>query len=132
MHELEAGKRVNARSYTMMVQERSRGSVQVGSRVPIATGQGAQFQYQSVGMTIECRPIGRDGSVSLDLHVDVEGLLKPEEAGLSAAERNPVFRTNIFRSEAVIPLGKPTVVGAMDDVASNRRYEIEVTATKVR
>ena len=69
---------------------------------------------------------------ALDLHVDVEGLLKPEEAGLSAAERNPVFRTNIFRSEAVIPLGKPTVVGAMDDVASNRRYEIEVTATKVR
>ena len=66
------------------------------------------------------------------VHVDVEGLLKPEEAGLSAAERNPVFRTNIFRSEAVIPLGKPTVVGAMDDVASNRRYEIEVTATKVR
>jgi len=28
--------------------------------------------------------------------------------------------------------GRPTVVASMDDVESNRRYEIEVTATKVK
>jgi hypothetical protein len=29
-------------------------------------------------------------------------------------------------------MGKPTLIGALDDVDSNRRYEVEVTATKVR
>jgi hypothetical protein len=28
--------------------------------------------------------------------------------------------------------GKPTLVASMDDVVTNRRYEIEVTATKVK
>jgi hypothetical protein len=31
-----------------------------------------------------------------------------------------------------VTLGKPTLVAGMDDTETNRRYEIEVTATKVK
>jgi len=37
-----------------------------------------------------------------------------------------------FTADSLIPPAKPTVIGSMDDVASNHRYEIEVTATKVK
>jgi hypothetical protein len=32
----------------------------------------------------------------------------------------------------VVALDKPTLVTSLDDVESNRRYEIEVAATKVK
>jgi len=43
-----------------------------------------------------------------------------------------VFRTDRTEVESVVTLGKPTVVATMDDVISNRHFEIEVTATKVK
>jgi len=32
----------------------------------------------------------------------------------------------------LVTLGKPTVIATMDDVVTNRRYEIEVKATKMQ
>jgi hypothetical protein len=45
---------------------------------------------------------------------------------------NPVFRTERTEVESIVRPGKPTLVASMDDVVTNRRYEIEVTATKVK
>jgi hypothetical protein len=43
-----------------------------------------------------------------------------------------VFRTERTEVESIVRPGKPTLVASMDDVVTNRRYEIEVTATKVK
>jgi hypothetical protein len=48
------------------------------------------------------------------------------------ANANPVFRQQRSNIYSVVTPGKPTLVASMDDVVTNRRYEIEVTATKVK
>jgi hypothetical protein len=130
IRELEEGKRVNVRSYLMMVVENRVAKVRVGSRVPYAAGE-HQFQYQDVGMNIDCRLFQEpDNSLALVTSIDWSSLAANEGAG--SLPNNPVLRQLKFTADSLIPPAKPTVIGSMDDVASNHRYEIEVTATKVK
>ena len=89
-----------------------------------------QYQYQDVGVKIDCRPRVRENGLSVDLTVDLTSVLKPQETDLPV--EHPVFRNNSFSSDTVVPFGKATVVGTLDDVTSDRRYEIEITATQVK
>ena len=146
LRELASGKRVNTRNYTMTVEDGSWGKIRVGNRVPFempgpehtqvdpagrATVVGStQYQYQDVGVKIDCRPRVREKGLSLDLTVELSSVLKPEETGLPV--EHLVFRNNSFSSNTVVPFGKATVVGTLDDVTSDRRYEIEITATQVK
>src|SRR6266567_1764874 len=136
LRELASGKRVNTRNYTMTVEDGSWGKIRVGNRVPFAIGGpdhaqtgsvtvvgSTQYQYQDVGVKIDCRPRVRENGLSLDLTVELSSVLKPEETGLPV--EHLVFRNDSFSSDAVVPFGKATVVGTFDDVTSDRRYEIE-------
>ncbi len=134
VRELEGGKRVNGRSYTMLVQDDTPARMRVGSRVPYPTapkGLG-QFQYQDVGMNIDCRVRERENYLLLDSTLELSSVVPPEKSeqtgeGVIA----PVFRQVRSSISSEILAGKPTVISVMDDVASKTRYEIEVTATKV-
>jgi len=145
LREVASGKRVNTRNYTMTVEDGSWGKIRVGNKVPFAifggpdhaqTASGTtivgatQYQYQDVGVKIDCRPRVRENGLSVDLTVELSSVLKPEETSLSV--EHLVFRNDSFSSDAVVPFGKATVVGTFDDVTSDRRYEIEITATQVK
>ena len=144
LRELASGKRVNTRNYTMTVEDGSWGKIRVGNRVPFAIGGpdhaqtasgttivgATQYQYQDVGVKIDCRPRVRENGLSVNLTVELSSVLKPEETGLPV--EHLVFRNNSFSSNTVVPFGKATVVGTLDDVTSDRRYEIEITATQVK
>jgi hypothetical protein len=132
VYEVENGKRLNARKYMTLADEGEWGRIRVGSQVPFVVGGvgGGGYQYKDIGMNIDCRPHSRENGVLLDLTVEMSSVLKPEESHQSI--EHPVFRTDRSSVYAVIPLGKPTITSTMDDVSSDRRYEIEVTATKVR
>ena len=128
VREVENGKRSNSRNYMMMAEERDWAKIRVGNRVPYQTAE-KQYQYTNVGLSIDCRPHEQEGGVALEIIVDFSGVAPQSEA---APSFNPVFRSNRSEVQAVVALGKPTVVTSLDDVESNRHYEIEVTATKVK
>jgi len=128
VRELENGKRVNSRSYMMMAEDGSSARVRVGNRVPYQTAE-KQYQYNNVGMNIDCRPHEQQEGVALDVTVDFSSVAPSSE---TAPSFNPVFRSNRSEVQTVVAFGKPTLVTSLDDVESNRRYEIEVTATKVK
>jgi len=128
VREIEDGKRLNSRNYMMMVDEGDRGMIRVGNRVPFQTGE-KQYQYHDVGMNIDCRPHDRGGDIELVINVEVSSVVPQGEA---APTFNPVFRTQSTGVTPIVTPGKPTLVASMDDVVTNRRYEIEVTATKVK
>ena len=128
VREVENGKRLNSRNYMMMAQDGNWARVRVGNRVPYQTAE-KQYQYNSVGMNIDCRPHEQESGVALAITVDFSSLAPQSEA---APSFNPVFRSDRTEVQSVVALGKPTVVASLDDVESNRRYEIEVTATKVK
>ena len=129
VREVEDGKRLNSRNYLMVAREDDWTRLRVGNKLPYPTS-GTQYQYADVGMNIDCRPRDRGESVSLSIRVEFTSLAPQKEAvsGTSA----PVFRTDRAEIESNVPLGKPTLIASMDDTLSNRRYEIEVTATKVK
>jgi len=128
VREVENGKRSNSRNYMMMAEDRDWAKIRVGNRVPYQTAE-KQYQYTNVGFSIDCRPREQEGGVALEIIVDFSTVAPQSEA---APSFNPVFRSNRTEVQAVVALGKPTVVTSLDDVESNRHYEIEVTATKVK
>jgi hypothetical protein len=128
VQEMEAGKAVNSRKYMMVVADNDRGKIRVGNRVPWQSSAGT-YQYQDVGMNIDCRPKQLDENLQLYTSVEFSSLAgEPQQA----PSFNPVFRMDRTEVESVVTLGKPTLVATMDDVISNRHIEIEATVTKVK
>lgn len=134
VNEIEDGKKINSRSYTMLMRAEpapkwsDRQVLRVGSKVPVTTtgGDHVEIQYQDVGMNIDCRlmPMG-NGEVSVDANLQYSSVASEQERG------HPVFRQVRAGGAAVVPLDKSTVFAEMDDVASTRRYVFEVKVTKV-
>jgi len=131
VREVEDGKRLNSRTYTMSVQDGDQGGmIRVGNRIPYNTGKD-QYQYFDVGINIDCRLHERDNYVLLDGGgIEISSVVKDEST--AAGTLNPVVRQARARFAVAVTPGKPTMVTALDDVSSNRRYEVEVTATKVK
>lgn len=123
--EVENGKTINSRSYTMTVNTGSSATIRIGSRVPYNTGK--SIYYQDIGMDINCYISNREGRIIVHTKISLMSLAE-KQAGLST----PVFRQFQFENSAVAILEKPLFVGSADDVASNRRYVIEVTVTKAK
>ena len=140
VREIEDGKRLNSRNYMMVVEDGDWGKIRVGGRVPYQTSE-HQFQFQDIGMNIDCRPHEQEDSVALAIHVEFSSVVPQTEVAptvvlpkIDAALtfKPVVVRTERAEVESMVKPGKPTLVASMDDVISNRRYEIEVTATKVK
>jgi len=128
VRELDSGKRVNSRSYMMMAEDGSFARIRVGNKVPYQVAD-KQYQYNNIGMNIDCRPHEEQEGVALDVTVGISSVAPPSE---TAPSYNPVFRSSRSEVQTVVAFGKPTLITSLDDVESNRRYEIEVTATKVK
>ena len=112
----------------MMADNDEWARIRVGNNVPYKTAQD-KYDYHTLGMSIDCHPREHEGSVDLVIRASFSSLAPASEV---SSTFNPIFRTNSSDVQSLLDLGKPTIVATMDDVDSNRRYEIEVTATKVK
>lgn len=133
MKEMDGPKQVNSRRYEMNIKETILGKIRVGSRVPYATSvggdKGASYQYADIGMNIDCRTVKLADGVNLSIMVDSTSLANEAEASWKML---PVTRQQRLEAGGVVQLGKPTLMGSMDDVSSNHRYDVEVTVTGVK
>jgi hypothetical protein len=127
MNELESGKTVNSRSYTLMAQPDITASVRIGSKVPYSSGK--DIQYQDVGMNIDCT-INQQANALL-VHTTLSMSTVAGKETMLSGGSNPVFGQVRIQDATSATIGKPAFVGSIDDVVSNRRYVIEVTVTKV-
>ena len=137
VNELEAGKKINSRSYSMQIRAEAipkfsdMKRLRVGSRVPVITGPN-QNQYIDVGMDIDCRlmPMG-NGKVAMGANLADSSLeAQSLEAQAAHVRQDPVIRTVRAEVESILTLDKPTVLAEMDDVASTHRFVFEVKVTK--
>ena len=126
--ELENGKTINSRSYTLMAKTGRRATSHVGSRIPIDAG-GKSSQYYDLGVDISCIVTSHESHllVETDAGMVTLGSKEPPPSSLSP----PVTRNLRLLDVTSVLIGKPTLVGSIDDVASNYRYVVEVTVTKV-
>jgi hypothetical protein len=135
IYETEAGKRLNQRSYTLLVTDNTSSQIRTGSRVPITTSasptdhSSTSIQYQDIGIRIEARLVKRESpSSSQILMTNIEmSSIAPEQAGQAA---NPIIRSSRAESNTVLVLRKPTLLANIDDSLSKRSYQVEVTITQ--
>jgi hypothetical protein len=128
VNELEDGKKTNSRSYTALVEAPGRANLKVGSRLPVSEGHGG-FSYIDVGLNFNQIHIEEKESMLLAfIEGDIASVAAPEQAGTNP----PVLRQAHFRGDTVVAPGKSTVLFSLDDVNSKHRFQIELTATKLK
>ncbi|MGH9516278.1 MAG: hypothetical protein ACRD3P_11445 [Terriglobales bacterium] len=130
MSELENGKKINSRHYSMNLTAGSANEVKIGTRVPVATG-GSGWQYMDVGTNIWANLRESAEDLQLDVRSDVSNLDMD-----SAHDHNvvsaPIVRQIKINGSTLLITGKPIIIGTMDDPNSNREFQLEVIATKLR
>ncbi len=130
--EFEDGKKTNSRSYSLLAQTHSWNKLRIGTRLPVATATSAtmpvQFQYMDIGMNIDANVEEQEGLVLLNSTVDVSGMAPQREE----QTHQPIIRQMKSELRTVVSPGKPTVITADDDPTGKARFQLEVTATKVK
>jgi hypothetical protein len=133
--EIEDGKKINSRQYSMNMYGES-NEIKIGTRVPVEVKNG-EVQYMDVGTSIWCRLrdhrdrdlnwLGND--IMLNVRSEISNFAVPEQQGQSM---RPILRQLKIDASTIATVGKPMVLGVVDDPNSKRQFQLEVTVTKLR
>jgi len=129
MNELEDGKKINTRQYSLNLNAEESNEIKIGTRIPVDAGQNT-YQYIDVGTSIWARISERSDGVALSVRAENSNLAVPEQ-GEPHADR-PVIRQLKISASTLALLGRPMVVGSVDDPNSKRQFQLEVTVTKLK
>lgn len=123
----EPGKPAVTSGYVLNLEEGGHGMVNAGANIPLATGASSMpSPRQDVGFRLRTN-LERAGS-DLVLHNDVElsGADERAEPGPRAIHKI------VANDDAVVTPGKPALVASVEELTSHARYEVTVTATRLR
>jgi hypothetical protein len=129
VNELEDGKKLNSRQYSLNLNADDANEIKIGTRVPVEAGH-EQFQYMDVGTSIWCRIGERADGIPMSVRADISNFAIPEQG--TGHESRPVVRQFKINASTLALPGKPMVVGSVDDPNSRRQFQLEVTVTKLR
>jgi hypothetical protein len=131
--EVEGGKVVNSRVFSTMLavqvpgREAHPASIRAGGRVPVRSENNTQFY--DLGVNIDARELRESqGDLSLYLSVDINTVTQEATGGIPVT----LTRANKWSGSVLVPVKKPTVVFASDDVSSKRQIQLELTGTPVK
>lgn len=137
LNELAENKLVNTRHYSMNLIAGNADEIKIGTRVPVATKSpdpnliSANYQYLDVGTQIWANLREHGDELVLDVRSEVSNL---DMAG--GSDRTPylppVVRQIKISGDTLLVVGKPIVIGSMDDPNSKRQFQLEVNVTKLR
>lgn len=124
LRELDGGKVLNQRSFTnTAVSDGQMWKLRSGSRLPVARNN--DINYIDVGVNIDNRLQESDDGLAIEVNADISSAAESATAGAP-----PILRQARANCEAVVPIGKPSLLFSMDDPASKHRFELEVTAQR--
>jgi hypothetical protein len=137
-HEMEEGKKINTRHYSMDLTPGPGRDIKIGTRVPVSTSaladsgvKSMQFQYIDVGTSIVSRLERHGDELELVVSSDVSNIDVPSREAPGGIQA-PVVRQIKIEGSTLLVLGKPIAIGSMDDPNSKRQFQLEVTVTKLR
>jgi hypothetical protein len=134
IYELQDGKKINQREYSMVAQADNHGGnkLKIGTKVPIDTGSD-NFTYVDVGFELECSVAETiNNKLAVNVDISISNFAIPEQnADPRTAGKRPLLRVVTQRVHALLTPGKSQIITSMDDVNSTKRMQIEVTATKM-
>jgi hypothetical protein len=93
--------------------------------VPITSETGTQFF--DAGVSIDTKELREtQGDLSLYITADISTIAQDNP------RITPVTRQNRWSGSVLVPVKKPTVVFASDDLSSKRQLQLELTASPIR
>ncbi len=130
--EVEGGKVVNARNYSMTISNEKNsagGSIRSGDKIPVlASGdKAAQYTYIEMGVNIDCR-----SAVEVSDRLAVNVAADISSVGAERTSLPPLIRNTKWSSRVLIPLRKPQTIFLADDTNSKMQMQLELTATPIR
>jgi hypothetical protein len=130
IRETESGKTISTHNHTLLIAPDTNATLRVGTKVPVPAGPNSQqFTYIDVGVNLRAKVQERGSSLLVNADVEASNLGAERESTGHPAPQIQSLHTTI---DTAVPFGKPTPVVMLDDPATPRHYEIEVTATKVK
>jgi hypothetical protein len=129
---IEGGKTTNTRNYSLWTQagegndSRAASDIRAINEVPYTSNQ---IQYRSVGTQFFCTLKELEGKIRISMTAEISEVVPPEKDQDAKA---PVFHSISAKATTLLELEKPTIVSSIDDSISKRRFQIEVTATKLK
>jgi hypothetical protein len=132
--ELEDGKKINTRQYTLNLNNSEQDELKIGTRVPVEVKQG-EIQYLDVGTSIWSRLRDRKdiawlgNDVMLNVRAEISNFALPDQQG---DRMRPAIRQIKIDSGTIAMVGKQMVVGVVDDPNSKRQFQLEVTVTRLK
>jgi hypothetical protein len=130
INEMEDGKKINTRHYSMFENSGSRSRVDITTRVSVSTPQ-TPLEAISVGTTINCTVSETGDNITLWAHGDFNHLLmSPDDRDQHGAR--PAVQQMSIDGSTLVTLGKPAVIGVVDDPSSNREFQLEATVTRLK
>jgi hypothetical protein len=135
-NEVADGKVVNTRHYSMNLTAGNANEIKIGTKVPVTTsssssGGTAQYQYIDVGTQIWSQLREHGDELLLVVRGEVSNLdmTSPTEHAEAFA---PVVRQIKIDGDTLLVVGKPILIGSVDDPNSKRQFQLEVTVTKLK
>jgi hypothetical protein len=132
LNELEDGKKLNTRHYSMNLTDADSESggqdLKIGTRVPIQSDSG-KVEYLDVGTTIRARMNHWVTPVIVDVNADISNFASPDDATRTA---HPLLRQMRIGASTAFVLNKPMIIGSVDEPDSKREYQLELTVTKLQ
>ena len=131
INELEDGKKINTRHYSMSLTDGPGGgrNLKIGTRVPIQSEQG-KFEYLDIGTNINAQI--RNWETPLGLYVNAEISSFPASNEGRASGTPPLIRQLRIEGTTVIVPDKPMIIGSVDDPDSKREFQLQVIVTKLQ
>ena len=128
VNELEDGKKINTRQYSLNLNADDANEIKIGTRVPVESGH-EQWQYIDVGTSIWCRIGERPDGIPMSVRADISNFAIPEQG---SHESRPVLRQFKINASTLALPGRSMVIGSVDDPNSKRQFQLEVTVTKLK
>jgi hypothetical protein len=131
INEIEDGKKINSRQYSMNLDTNESNEIKIGTRVPVEVKEG-ETQYIDMGTNIFAR-IGedRDQTPELTVRAEMSSLATDSNPAVNRDSR-PVIRQLKMGGTVLLPVSKPVIIGSADDPNSRRQFQLEVAMTKIR
>jgi hypothetical protein len=129
INELEDGKKINSRQYSLKLNTNDSNEIKIGTRVPVEAKEG-EFQYLDVGTSIWAQMREQRGQTELVVRAEVSNFAIPEQG--DKRDPHPALRQLKISGSTLLPVSRPIVLDSVDDPNSKRTFQLEVTATKLR
>jgi len=127
--EMQSGKKINSRRYSMNISnDSSPKQLKIGTRIPV-DGENGKFEYLDVGTSISAQMVSWQTPLGVDISVDISNFANPDEA--LHGNGRPLLRQMRITGRMPVVLGKPVVVGSVEDPNSDHQFQLEVAITKI-